>query len=68
MRLLVHAYNAYSPVHDQARRSWERALSDLAPVGLVWPTIGAGSVVDHKRAPDALTDLVRTILDEDGRA
>jgi hypothetical protein len=45
MRLLVHAYNAYSPVHDQARRSWERALSDLAPVGLVWPTVDTEHVV-----------------------
>ncbi len=35
--LLIHAYNAASPVHEEARAWWEEVLSRPAPaVGLPW--------------------------------
>ena len=37
VNLLLHAYNADSPVHEQARAWWEEVLSRPAPaVGLTW--------------------------------
>jgi toxin-antitoxin system PIN domain toxin len=36
VNLLIHAYNAESPVHDQARTWWERTLNDPTPAGLAW--------------------------------
>lgn len=39
VNLLIHAYNAESTVHDQARAWWERTLNDPAPVGLAWTVL-----------------------------
>ena len=36
VNVLVHAYNLGSPRHAEARRWWERTLSEPAPVGLAW--------------------------------
>jgi hypothetical protein len=50
VNLLVHAYNAGSTAHDRARRWWERALSDPAPVGLAWVVIlGFVRITTHPR-------------------
>lgn len=50
VNLLVHAYNADSPVHEAARRWWERTLSEPAPVGLAWSVIlGYIRVTTHPR-------------------
>jgi len=40
VNLLIHAYNAESPVHGAARAWWEGALSRPAPpVGLAWAVV-----------------------------
>lgn len=39
VNLLVHAYNAESPVHGKARAWWEATLGDPAPVGLAWSVV-----------------------------
>ena len=36
VNLLVYAYNSDAPEHVQARKWWERAMSDIRPVGLPW--------------------------------
>jgi uncharacterized protein len=36
---LVHAHNADSAVHDQARRWWDACLSGAEGVGLAWATM-----------------------------
>ncbi|MFO8174960.1 MAG: type II toxin-antitoxin system VapC family toxin [Longimicrobiales bacterium] len=37
LNLLVHAYNAGSPVHEEARAWWETLLNQPAPaIGLAW--------------------------------
>lgn len=37
--VLLHAYNPSAPLHDQARRWLEEALSGDEPVGLAWVVI-----------------------------
>jgi toxin-antitoxin system PIN domain toxin len=39
VNIIVHAYNADSPVHDPARAWWEDALSAPRPVGLAWSVV-----------------------------
>ena len=39
VNLLMHAYNAESPVHSAARAWWERLLNGTQPVGLAWAVI-----------------------------
>lgn len=36
INLLLHAYNADSPVHAEARAWWEEALNSTSLVGLPW--------------------------------
>lgn len=36
VNLLIHAYNASSPVHDKARHWWESLMNGSRPVGLTW--------------------------------
>ena len=36
INLLVYAYNSDAPEHTQARKWWERAMSDIQPVGVPW--------------------------------
>jgi uncharacterized protein len=36
INLLVYAYNADAPNHEQARTWWEDSLSAARPVGLAW--------------------------------
>jgi toxin-antitoxin system PIN domain toxin len=43
INLLIHAYNADSPVHEAARAWWEETLSTPTPVGLPW-TVALGYV------------------------
>ena len=37
--LLLYAYDASAPHHEQARRWWEQQLSRPAPVRLAWVTV-----------------------------
>lgn len=50
VNLLVHAYNAESPVHDRARTWFERVMSDPSPVGIPWVTaLGFIRITTHPR-------------------
>lgn len=50
VNLLVHAYNAESPVHEAARRWWEALLGDPGPVGLPWAVaLGFIRITTHPR-------------------
>lgn len=50
VNVLVHAYNAGSPVHARARAWWEEALSRRAPVGLAWSVaLGYIRITTHPR-------------------
>lgn len=50
VNLLIHAYNAGSPVHDRARAWWEETLSDPAPVGLAWAAaLGFVRIATHPK-------------------
>jgi uncharacterized protein len=49
INLLVHAYNAESPVHAVARDWWERLLNSTQPVGLAWAVVlGFVRIVTHR--------------------
>jgi uncharacterized protein len=39
VNLLIHAYNADSPRHRQARAWWEDAMNGATPVGLPWAVL-----------------------------
>jgi hypothetical protein len=50
VNVLVHAYNAESPVHEAARTWWERTLSEPTPVGLAWSVaLGYIRIATHPR-------------------
>ena len=50
VNLLVHAYNADSPVHQAARRWWEETLSAAPSVGLPWAVVlGYVRITTHPR-------------------
>ena len=50
INLLVHAYNADSPVHEAARVWWEELLGNPAPVGVPWAVaLGYIRVTTHPR-------------------
>ena len=50
VNVLVHAYNAESPLHEAARTWWERTLSEPAPVGLAWSVaLGYIRIATHPR-------------------
>ena len=36
VNLLIHAYNATSPVHGKARHWWEALMNGTRPIGLTW--------------------------------
>ncbi len=50
VNLLIHAYNADSPVHDRARAWLEHLMGGPAPVGLPWATaLGFIRITTHPR-------------------
>lgn len=50
VNLLIHAYNADSPIHGEARAWLERTLSEPAPVGLAWSAVlGYIRIATHPR-------------------
>jgi uncharacterized protein len=50
INLLVHAYNAGSRVHAEARSWWEGLLGNPAPVGLPWVVaLGFIRITTHPR-------------------
>ena len=50
VNLLIHAYNADSPLHSKARAWWETTLSRPDPVGLSWVTMmGFVRITTHPR-------------------
>jgi toxin-antitoxin system PIN domain toxin len=65
VNLLVHAYNADSPVNDRARAWFEGLMSDPAPVGLAWATaLGFIRITTHPRimaAPYAAATACRHV-------
>lgn len=71
VNLLIHAYNAGSPVHGRARAWWEETLSETTPVGLAWAVLlGFIRIGTHPRilgnplAPDAACRRVEAWLDQ----
>ncbi len=70
VNLLVYAYNAADPRHDQARDWWEEAVNASVPVGLPWVTAaGFIRLMTHPRllerplTPPEATRRVRAWLD-----
>lgn len=50
VNVLVHAYNAESPVHATARLWWESTLSSPEPVGIAWAVaLGFVRITTHPR-------------------
>jgi uncharacterized protein len=50
VNLLVHAYNAESPVHAAARAWWEALLNGSRPVGLAWVgMLGFVRIATHRQ-------------------
>ncbi len=50
VNLLVHAYNAESPAHAQARAWWEELLNGARPVGLAWVAmLGFLRITTHRQ-------------------
>ena len=50
INLLIHAYNAESPVHGAARKWWEDLLNGTRPVGLAWVTVlGFLRIATHRQ-------------------
>ena len=50
VNVIVHAYNADSPVHDLARNWWEETLGAPQPVGLAWSVaLGYIRITTHSR-------------------
>ena len=50
VNVIVHAYNAESPVHDRAREWWEETMGAAEPVGLAWSVVlGYIRITTHTR-------------------
>jgi toxin-antitoxin system PIN domain toxin len=50
INLLLHAYNAESPVHTAARAWWEGLLNSTQPVGLAWAVmLGFLRITTHRQ-------------------
>lgn len=50
VNLIVHAYNAGSPLHAGARAWWEESLSEPSPVGIAWAVaLGFVRIATHPR-------------------
>ena len=50
VNVIIHAYNADSPVHDLARGWWEQTLGAPEPVGLAWSVVlGYIRITTHTR-------------------
>jgi toxin-antitoxin system PIN domain toxin len=50
INLLIHAYNAESPVHHAARAWWETLLNGTRPVGLTWVAmLGFIRIATHRQ-------------------
>lgn len=53
VNVIIHAYNAGSPVHDEARAWWERTLGESRPVALAWAVVlGYIRITTHQRILD----------------
>jgi len=54
LNLLIHAYNASSPFHEEAKAWWESVLNDPQPVGLPWAVIlGFVRITTHRKILDS---------------
>jgi hypothetical protein len=50
INVILHAYNAESPVHARARAWWETVLSEPSPVGVPWAVaLGFVRIATHTR-------------------
>lgn len=67
VNLLLHAYNAESPVHPAARKWWEQSLDGDKPVGLAWVAVlGFVRILTHRAVFDrpATIRQVRSVVEE----
>lgn len=49
VNLLIHAYNAHSPAHAEARGWWEMSLTGPRQIGLAWVTmLGFIRIMTHR--------------------
>jgi len=54
VNVIVHAYNADSPVHERAKAWWEETLGAPAPVGFAWSVVlGYLRITTHARVLDS---------------
>lgn len=57
LNLLVYAYNADAPLHDQARVWWEGLMNGRDPVGIPWVvSCGFVRLMTHPRVLDVPLD------------
>jgi toxin-antitoxin system PIN domain toxin len=67
VNVLVHAHNADSAVHDQARRWWDTCLSGVEGVGLAWATmLGFVRITTNRKVvarPLPVQDVMRRLQD-----
>jgi toxin-antitoxin system PIN domain toxin len=50
VNVIVHAYNAGSPLHERARAWWEETLGVAVPVGIPWAVaLGYIRITTHAR-------------------
>jgi uncharacterized protein len=67
VNVLVHAHNADSAVHEQARRWWDSCLSGTEGVGLAWVTmLGFVRITTNRRViarPLQVSDVMRRLHD-----
>ncbi len=65
VNVLVHAHNANSAVHEQARRWWDACLSGAEGVGLAWAVIlGLVRITTNRRVvarPLAVHDVMQRL-------
>jgi uncharacterized protein len=65
--VLVHAHNADSAVHDQARRWWDACLAGTEGVGLAWASmLGFVRITTNRRVvarPLAVHDVMQRLQD-----
>lgn len=62
VNVLVHAHNADSAVHEQARRWWDACLSGVEGVGLAWATMRGFVRITTNHTVVARPLLVRDVM------
>ncbi len=62
VNVLVHAHNADSVVHEQARRWWDACLSGVEGVGLAWATMRGFVRITTNHTVVARPLLVRDVM------